>query len=261
MHALASASALLLIDFGNAIHTNEIVEYTGTFQLQTLPYRAPEVLFGCSFDASIDLWSVGVIMVELYTQELLFKAGTSEQLYSQLVAKLAMTIPQSFRGGHYFHTLVPQMHPTAPIKRYRPRDAFVEHLVAVKKLLPHANELFVSFVAGLLQPEPTMRMDASEALRHPFLSQDGLLVGAYHALSRPLQVEADGLFDANGLFDAAASTAQRPVFTSHKRSRADTPAAMTHGAEGIVNGSSFLWNTLEPEPAFLPGETRSTEFS
>ena len=41
-------------------------------QMQTLPYRAPEVILGCRYDYKIDMWSLGCILAELFTGYVLF---------------------------------------------------------------------------------------------------------------------------------------------------------------------------------------------
>ena len=51
-----------VVDFGNAMPYRSS---TQTFAVQTLFYRAPEVLFGNEISAAIDMWSIGCILVEL----------------------------------------------------------------------------------------------------------------------------------------------------------------------------------------------------
>ena len=36
------------------------------------PYRAPEVVLECKYDRKIDVWSVGCILFEIVTGQLLF---------------------------------------------------------------------------------------------------------------------------------------------------------------------------------------------
>ena len=53
-----------LIDFGNAIRPSEAVRYYDDFEIQSLGYRAPEVLAGVPFGYAIDMFSLGVVLVE-----------------------------------------------------------------------------------------------------------------------------------------------------------------------------------------------------
>lgn len=46
-------------------------------QVQTLWYRAPEVILGLSYSTSIDIWACGCIIAEMFLKKPLFP-GTSE---------------------------------------------------------------------------------------------------------------------------------------------------------------------------------------
>ncbi|ODQ68188.1 kinase-like protein, partial [Nadsonia fulvescens var. elongata DSM 6958] len=66
-----------VIDFGSACHEQQTV-YT---YIQSRFYRSPEILLGIPYTASIDMWSLGCIIAELFLGLPLFP-GTSE--YNQL---------------------------------------------------------------------------------------------------------------------------------------------------------------------------------
>lgn len=66
-----------VIDFGSACHEMQTV-YT---YIQSRFYRSPEVLLGLPYSTSIDMWSLGCIVVELFLGLPLFP-GTSE--YNQV---------------------------------------------------------------------------------------------------------------------------------------------------------------------------------
>ncbi|VDN14675.1 unnamed protein product [Dibothriocephalus latus] len=66
-------SAIKLVDFGSSCHVNEkVYQY-----IQSRFYRSPDVLLGLDYTMSIDIWSLGCILVELHTGEPLF-AGQNE---------------------------------------------------------------------------------------------------------------------------------------------------------------------------------------
>lgn len=57
-----------VIDFGGATFENQHKSSI----INTRQYRAPEVVLDCGWDVSSDMWSVGCILMEMYTGELLF---------------------------------------------------------------------------------------------------------------------------------------------------------------------------------------------
>ncbi|EKX49963.1 hypothetical protein GUITHDRAFT_59874, partial [Guillardia theta CCMP2712] len=61
-----------LADMGNSFRMKNSSAYHDDFELQTLYYRAPEVLFGMPFTTQIDMWSLGCLLVEAYIGRRLF---------------------------------------------------------------------------------------------------------------------------------------------------------------------------------------------
>jgi len=90
---ITSSLNVRLTDFGNAIKSREVVLYSQDFQIQTMAYRAPEVLLGgCgkegSFDHKIDMWSLGVLLVELYLGRPLFRASSPLLMIKRIMGVL-----------------------------------------------------------------------------------------------------------------------------------------------------------------------------
>eukprot|EP01125_Pyxidicula_operculata_P013104 TRINITY_DN4339_c1_g1_i1.p1 TRINITY_DN4339_c1_g1~~TRINITY_DN4339_c1_g1_i1.p1 ORF type:complete len:931 (-),score=243.42 TRINITY_DN4339_c1_g1_i1:545-3337(-) len=82
--ALASPNKahIKVIDFGSSCHSWENLCNLYPY-IQSRFYRAPEILLGCKYGFPIDMWSVGCIIVELYTARPLFTGRDSvEQLYA-----------------------------------------------------------------------------------------------------------------------------------------------------------------------------------
>lgn len=65
-----------LIDFGSACYENGNL----FSNIQTAYYRAPEVILGSPYDAAIDMWSLGCVIVELYTGFPLFPGKTDHEM-------------------------------------------------------------------------------------------------------------------------------------------------------------------------------------
>ena len=71
-----------VIDFGSA----NFIDCQDYDYLQTRPYRAPEVSFGCKFDFAADIWSLGCIIYELITSTVLFKYKTVQENYAKALS-------------------------------------------------------------------------------------------------------------------------------------------------------------------------------
>lgn len=67
-------AGIKLIDFGTSMHAHE----TAFDYIQSRYYRAPEVIMGHPYCLSIDMWSIGCVLAELYLGLPLF-AGDNEQ--------------------------------------------------------------------------------------------------------------------------------------------------------------------------------------
>ncbi|CAM9940725.1 unnamed protein product, partial [Laminaria digitata] len=98
-----SSVTVKLCDFGSAIHKSEACLYYGDFEIQTLAYRAPEVLMGCPFGPPIDTWSAGVILLELLLGRPLFHtAGSRAALLAQIVCAFGPLPLRRFRVGRFY---------------------------------------------------------------------------------------------------------------------------------------------------------------
>lgn len=79
---LGSDSSVKVIDFGSATYIyEECQDY-----VQTRPYRAPEIIFGCDYDFAVDMWSLGCILYELLTSKVLFSQKNLHQIVTQVVS-------------------------------------------------------------------------------------------------------------------------------------------------------------------------------
>ena len=72
-------SGLKIIDFGSSCFVDQWI-YT---YIQSWFYRAPEIIFGIPYTNSIDMWSVGCILAELFLGYPIFP-GENEKEQVQL---------------------------------------------------------------------------------------------------------------------------------------------------------------------------------
>jgi len=171
---LPKSSAIKLIDFGST--TFEDQDHTSV--ISTRHYRAPEVILGLGWNYPCDIWSVGCILVELCSGETLFQ--THENLeHLAMMERVLGPLPHHMikksdrRYVKYFRHGTRLNWPEGASSR--------ESIRAVRKLpklrdliMQHADHsagLFIDLLQGLLKFEPSERLEASEALRHPFFRE------------------------------------------------------------------------------------------
>ncbi|XP_037027701.1 serine/threonine-protein kinase minibrain isoform X4 [Bradysia coprophila] len=79
-------SAIKIVDFGSSCQLGQrIYQY-----IQSRFYRSPEVLLGVAYDLSIDMWSLGCILVEMHTGEPLFSGCNESDQMQKIVEVLGV---------------------------------------------------------------------------------------------------------------------------------------------------------------------------
>ncbi|GMR57577.1 hypothetical protein PMAYCL1PPCAC_27772, partial [Pristionchus mayeri] len=163
-----SDCCLKICDFGLARVWDEKENAEMTHEVVTQYYRAPELLMGARiYTDAIDVWSVGCIFAELMDRNILFQApGPLDQLDKiiDLVGTPSTEDMVLACDGARAHVL------QLPIKRVDTRASFSK----ITK-----DDLAIDLLSRLLAFNPDQRIDVSEALHHPFLS-DGRL--RFHSL-------------------------------------------------------------------------------
>lgn len=162
-----SRCEIKIIDLGSScFQTDHLCSY-----VQSRSYRAPEVILGLPYDQKIDIWSLGCILAELCTGNVLFQNDSLATLLARVVGILGPIDPEVLAKGRDTHKYFTKNHML--YERNQETDQ-LEYLIPKKTSLSHrlpmGDQGFVEFVGYLLQNNPTKRPTASEALRHPWLS-------------------------------------------------------------------------------------------
>jgi serine/threonine protein kinase len=147
---------LKLADFGLA-RAFGIPVNTFSNEVVTLWYRAPDVLLGSrTYNTSIDIWSAGCIMAELYTGRPLFPGTTNEDQLQRIFRLMGTPSERSWPGISQF----PEYKPNFQV--YATQD--------LRLILPQVDTVGLNLLSSMLQLRPDMRISAAEALRHPWFN-------------------------------------------------------------------------------------------
>lgn len=171
-----------VIDFGSSIFFHDNL----SFYLQTRSYRAPEVIIGVKYDEKIDIWSVGCILAEIYSGRVLFENETVGGMLAKIQGILGgwpewmisqgQLVHKFFSKGMVIHEEIfdedpyggHQGDPKRPTGYFR---AIVPKQSNLKARVKCNDEYFLDFLKGCLRIDPSQRLSAKEALRHPFITE------------------------------------------------------------------------------------------
>ncbi|XP_050216477.1 uncharacterized protein LOC126667532 [Mercurialis annua] len=156
-----------VIDLGSScFETDHLCSY-----VQSRSYRAPEVIMGLPYDKKIDIWSLGCILAELCTGNVLFQNDSPATLLARVIGIIGPIDQIMLAKGRdtykYFtknHMLYERNQETNRLEYLIPKKTSLRHR------LPMGDQGFIDFVAHLLEVNPRKRPSASEALKHPWLS-------------------------------------------------------------------------------------------
>lgn len=143
---------LKLADFGLA-RAFGIPVNTFSNEVVTLWYRAPDVLLGSrTYNTSIDIWSAGCIMAEMYTGRPLFPGTTNEDQLQKIFRIMGTPSERSWPGISQFPEYKSNFHV------YATQD--------LRMFLPQIDQVGLDLISRMLQLRPEMRIGALEALSH-----------------------------------------------------------------------------------------------
>jgi cyclin-dependent kinase 2 len=145
-----------IADFGLA-RAYQIPGKVYTNEVQTLWYRAPEVLLGCSqYSVSIDVWSVGCIFAEMVKSRPLFTQNSPFNQLKCIFEALGTTNEQDWEG----------------VTRLRnfPVNEPIHQGVPFELVFPGLDDYALDLMRQLLAINPNKRISARAALVHPYFN-------------------------------------------------------------------------------------------
>ncbi|KAK4579529.1 hypothetical protein RGQ29_029268 [Quercus rubra] len=156
-----------VIDLGSScFQTDNLCLY-----VQSRSYRAPEVILGHPYDQRIDLWSLGCILVELCSGEVLFPNDSIVMILARMIGMLGPIDLEMLEQGQETDKYFTQEYDLYHINEETNQ---LEYIIPESSVLEHrlqgTDDMFIDFVRNLLEINPKQRPTAVEALEHPWLS-------------------------------------------------------------------------------------------
>jgi dual specificity tyrosine-phosphorylation-regulated kinase 2/3/4 len=170
-----------LIDFGSACQKNNIV-YS---YVQSRFYRAPEISLGVrNYDCTIDMWSFGCMIAELFTGIPLFPGESEEELLALIMELRGLPAPwmisEGTKGLRYYYkngrpkeavALMPEE--AAWMRKNTPEHDVDDHYIVGDRTLDETIQCpdkdFIDFIDGCLVVDPKKRLTAKDALKHTWI--------------------------------------------------------------------------------------------
>uniref|UniRef100_A0AAY5JW90 Serine/threonine-protein kinase PRP4 homolog n=1 Tax=Esox lucius TaxID=8010 RepID=A0AAY5JW90_ESOLU len=180
-----SKTILKLCDFGSASHVadNDITPY-----LVSRFYRAPEIIIGKPYDYSIDMWSVGCTLYELYTGKILFP-GSSNNHMIKLAMDLKGKMPNKmirkglFKDQHFDQNLnflyievdkVTEREKVTVMSTINPTKDLLADMIGGQRLPEEQRKkvlVLKDLIDSTLMLDPAKRISINQALQHPFIQE------------------------------------------------------------------------------------------
>jgi serine/threonine protein kinase len=216
--ALSDGARVVVADLGNCIHLSHRSLYRGNFQIQSLMYRAPEVVLQQEdWNCAIDIWSIGCIAVELIrghslwddapdlqVQSLSLTPAMQKQLQQVPTAVYPETLQLITAMVHHLGAEPPEFWGNSASKDLpddEPLPASRATLLRSQPWLlqlPLRDEQLFDLLSRMLRWNPSDRISAVDALAHPFFHAlcPGRLVltprqGKVPRVSSPVDTEAE----------------------------------------------------------------------
>ncbi|KAL4576143.1 hypothetical protein LXL04_012232 [Taraxacum kok-saghyz] len=162
-----SRCEIKIIDLGSSCFQNDKL----SLYVQSRSYRAPEVIIGLPYDQRVDLWSLGCILAELSSGDVLFPNDSVVFLLAKVIGIIGPIDSDMLMRGQetskYFTNefdLYRINEETKQVEYIIPQETSLEEHIQV------FDKLFIDFISELLEINPLRRPTATEALKHPWLS-------------------------------------------------------------------------------------------
>ncbi|KAF8538968.1 kinase-like domain-containing protein [Trichophaea hybrida] len=178
----ASGLAVTVIDLSNAIRRDERASYEEDYNVQTACYRSPEMLLGYGpVGKHIDIWSAGVIAIELLFGKDITMAGGiegAELLRSPVEGRDAVVrrmidlfgSVNSCEDGMYWYPVYKELSTRWGWDKKHGKIKLGEQIGAISDILERTGNYDLrKWILGMVDPDYKSRSTIQEALRDPWL--------------------------------------------------------------------------------------------
>ena len=173
-YRIPTTDRIQVIDFGSAV---SMTAAGRRGIICTRHYRAPEVILGLTWSYPVDMWSIGCILVELYTGRALFQTSDDAE-HLAMIELVNGPMPRRFveRAGHgqraqFFVDTPRAQGEESLLKKPSVTEGSREgHCAKLSELIEH--EGLRDFLECLFTYDPAMRITAAEAAKHAFLVRE-----------------------------------------------------------------------------------------
>ncbi|CAG8541469.1 4077_t:CDS:2 [Paraglomus occultum] len=198
---------LKLADFGLA-RAFGIPVTTYSNEVVTLWYRSPDVLLGSrQYNTSIDIWSAGCIMAEMYSGRPLFPGTTNEDQLIKIFR--CMGVPNDVTWPNVTQSL-----------DFKPNRYKIPNPTGLQSQVPMMDKDALDLLTQMLVYVPDRRITAKEALEHRYFAD---------MLPSPI--------DTTRVMSAQATPISHPLSIDHMDS---TPASSTTTLVGSAQSSASM---------------------
>ena len=138
-------------------------------------YRAPEGLLGLNLTTAMDIWSLGCILFELCTGDILFhprrfpawKISTTED-HLAMIIELLGPLPEWMKNGMFYTKYFKKSGKFKHIEKlmHWPLDKVLLNKYKID------DPLLVDLLEGMLNIDPNKRLTADQCLAHPWLEKN-----------------------------------------------------------------------------------------
>jgi serine/threonine-protein kinase SRPK3 len=159
-----------IVDLGNACWTHKHF----TDDVQTRQYRAPEIILGSPYDTAIDIWSLGCMVFEFLTGDLLFEPksgknfGKNDDHLAQMIEAIGpfpRHISQKGKYSERFFDRKGNLLHVHNLKYWPLKDVLIDKYSFDEE----TAEVSSDFILNMIKLVPSERSTAGECLEHPWL--------------------------------------------------------------------------------------------